>query len=148
MRRWLTGLLASCAAVASAIAIGITPASATTFPTTSGEFTDGAEGWAVVQFTWFNRSVGVTGSIHNTDLAKNKLEQIRLQFMAGDTQVGQVQTRSTSTNAGKGFDFTQDASAIPGGITRVFVVMCSENIPDSSALACWTGSQVVTMNRP
>jgi len=89
---------------------------------------DGAS-YAIVTFTWYNRSVGVTGTIWANN--GNPLAQIQFQFLANNTQVGPIQTRSTSSS--KGFDFIQDASNIRGGITDVNVYMCSEV---TGALAC------------
>lgn len=86
------------------------------------------EGRTSGTFTWYNRSVGVGGSVRDYDAtAREPGTTVFFDFYQGAVPLGRLRQTRTDRPGGAAtpFQFTADASGLSGGITAVCVFLCS-----------------------
>ena len=130
MKRLITGGLTSCAAVVSALIIGLAPAWATS--TTSPHPATGGSAHATV--TWLsNGGVSISGSVTDTNPAHNPYEQIRFTFWHGGVTVASYVAKNTSSTSS--YSFTKTGSS---SITHLEVYLCNTEAGTTNILCTFT----------
>jgi hypothetical protein len=112
--------LTACATL-TALALLAAPTAAAAEPESHFSDTWTNRGSLVGDLTWYNRSVGVNGSVYDYETAGSTT--VQFEFYQASTKLD-VQTR-TASNGAKGFGWTEPGPS--GGFTRVDITLLHGN---------------------